>query len=199
MLIFALKMILGTAVFFVLLFVLLQNAAELVNIHFFALKFTNVKLFWVLFASFAAGAVVMAVFSGSLAGSAHARDNKLVRLKLLTEPSGRQMIMVDPPHAKIWRDTPDKPKTVNWSTVNHSPYDELFWELRYRPSKGGDSENYFGDVDIGCGKTGIEVQPDKTPDNPNAEWRYSVTVFACVDGAKGQKVRTVNARVVWKD
>jgi hypothetical protein len=56
-------MILGTGVFFVLLFVLLQNAAELVNIHFFAMKFTNVKLFWVLFISFAAGAIVMTVFA----------------------------------------------------------------------------------------------------------------------------------------
>jgi hypothetical protein len=60
---FALKLIFGTGVFFVLLFVLLQNAAELVNIHFFGLRFINVKLFWVLFFSFAAGAVIMAIFA----------------------------------------------------------------------------------------------------------------------------------------
>jgi uncharacterized membrane protein YciS (DUF1049 family) len=60
---FALKMIFGTGVFFVLIFVLLQNAAELVNIHFFALRYTNVKLFWVLFFAFVAGAVIMAIFA----------------------------------------------------------------------------------------------------------------------------------------
>ncbi len=60
---FALKLIFGTGVFFVLLFVLLQNASELVNIYFFGLKFTNVKLFWVLFFSFAAGAVIMSIFA----------------------------------------------------------------------------------------------------------------------------------------
>ena len=144
-------------------------------------------------------AVVLAVLSGGLVGSAHAGDSKLVRLKLLTEPSGRPLIMVDPPHAKIWRNNPDKPEKVNWSTVNHGPYNELFWELRFDPSKAGSSANYFGDVDIECGVTEIVVQPDIKPDSANAEWPYRLTVYACADGVKGQHVATVNARIVWKD
>ena len=146
-----------------------------------------------------AAAVVLAVFSGALAGSAHAGDNKLVRLKLLTEPTGRPIIMVDPPNARIWRNKPDKPKKINWSTFNYSPYDELFWELRYDPSKGGGTANYFGDVDIECGESEIKVQPDKKPDVPNAEWPYSITAYACADGVKAQKIATIDPRITWRD
>jgi hypothetical protein len=143
---------------------------------------------------------VLAVLSvGLLAGPAHAGDDRLVRLKLLTESSGRQLIMVDPPHAKIWRNTPNKPKNVSWSTVNYSPYEQLYWEIRYHPSGSGNSANYFGDVDIECGETEIIVQPDIKPDSAHAEWAYKVTVYACVDGARGQYVANDTARIVWKD
>jgi uncharacterized integral membrane protein len=60
---FALKLIFGTAVFFVLLFVLLQNASQIVDIQFFGMRFRDVKLFWVMFFSFAAGGVIMAIFA----------------------------------------------------------------------------------------------------------------------------------------
>jgi hypothetical protein len=144
-------------------------------------------------------AVALAVFSCALAGSAHAGDDKLIRLKVTTNQVGKHVIMVLPPHAKIWRDNPNKPKKINWTAVNYSAYDDLFCELRYDSSKGEGAANYFGDVDIECGETEIEVQPDIKPDSPNAEWPYTVTVYACVDGVKGQEVATVDARIVWND
>ena len=145
-------------------------------------------------------AVVLVASGGPMAGFAHAGDDTIVRLELTLQPSGKQVIRVDPPHAKIWRDTPDKPKEVNWLKIQQAIYDELFWELRYDPAKGDGSENYFGDVDIECGKREIKVQPDKKPDVPHAQWPYSVTVYACVEGFKGQKLGAVeNMRIVWKD
>ena len=134
-----------------------------------------------------------------MAGFAHAGDNKDVRLRVMTEPSGIQVVTVVPLHAKIWRNKPNKPKKINWKTVNESPYGEIFWEIRYDPSKGGGTADYFGDVDIECGKTEIKVQPDKKPDFPNAEWPYVVTVYACVNGAKAQKLGTIDPRIIWND
>jgi hypothetical protein len=145
-------------------------------------------------------AVVLVASGGPMAGFAHAGDDTIVRLKLTLQPSGKQVIRVDPPNAKIWRDTPDKPKEVNWLKIQQAIYDELFWELRYDPAEGDGSANYFGDVDIECGKREIKVQPDKKPDVPHAQWPYSVTVYACVEGFKGQKLGAVdNMRIVWKD
>lgn len=142
---------------------------------------------------------VLIVFDGSLTRSAYAGDAKDVRLWLAFETTGRAVIIVDPSYAKIWRNKPDKPKKVNWDTVNNSQYEELFWELRYDPSKGGASADYFGDVDIVCGETAIKVQPEKKPDFPNAQWPYAVSVYACKNGVKAQKLACVDPRIVWKD
>ena len=142
---------------------------------------------------------VLAFFSGGFAGPAHAADKKDVRLHVMTSRTELIYVTVDPVYAKIWRNKPDKPKKVNWMTVNNSPFEELFWELRYDPSKGGSSANYFGDVDIECGETQKKVQPDKKPDIPNAEWPYSVTVYKCADGVKGSKLAEVDPRIIWKD
>ena len=144
-------------------------------------------------------AVVLAVFSGPLAGPADAGENKVVELQVMTTPTGQFVITVDPAYAKIWRNKPDKPKKINWKTIDNSPYEELFWELRYDPSKGGGTADYFGDVDIECGQTAIKVQPDKKPDYPNAEWPYSVTVYVCADGVKGKELAAVDPRIIWKD
>jgi hypothetical protein len=141
----------------------------------------------------------MAVLGGPLAGFADAADKNEVELTLAVDSAGKATITVDPEDAQIWRNKPDKPKKVTWKTVNTSSHDQLFWELRYAPDKGGGSADYFGDVDIACGETEIKVQPDKKPDFPYAEWPYSVTVFACADGAKGQELATVDPRIIWKD
>ena len=143
--------------------------------------------------------VVLVAFSSLLAGSAHAADKKDVALELTVDSAGKATISVNPEDAMIWRNKPKKPKKINWKTVNNSPYDETFWELRYDPGKGGGSENYFGDADIECGETAKKVQPDKKPDFPYAQWPYSITVYACVDGAKGEKLAEVDPRIVWKD
>ena len=42
-------------------------------------------------------------------------------------------------------------------------------------------------------------QPDKKPDVPQAEWPYSVAVYSCVDGARGDLLAEVDPRIVWRD
>ena len=143
--------------------------------------------------------LALIVIAALAAGSAHAAEKTEVELTLTVDDAGNASIGVDPENAQIWRNKPDKPKKVYWMTVNESSYDELFWELRYDPSKGGGSANYFGDVDIACGKTDIKVQPDRKPDAPYAEWPYSVTVYSCVDGAKGDMLAEIDPRIKWGD
>ena len=133
------------------------------------------------------------------AGTGEAADKTDVELKITVDDAGNAAISVDPESAQIWRNKPDKPKKVYWYTANESSYDELYWELRYDPGKGGGTANYFGDVDIECGKDSIKVQPDKKPDAPYAEWPYSVTVYSCIDGARGDMLAEVDPRIVWKD
>jgi hypothetical protein len=147
----------------------------------------------------AAAATTVALISGLLIGSAHAADSKAVTLSLSIDSAGTASITVDPEDAQIWRNKPNKPKKVHWKTANSSSQAELFWELRYDPDKGGGSADYFGEVDIACGETDTKAQPDKKPDFPYAQWPYSVTVYACADGAKGQQLATVDPRIVWKD
>jgi hypothetical protein len=118
-----------------------------------------------------------AVIAGlMIAGTAEAADTKDVKLTLTVSSAG-----------------------TNWQTVNESSHNQLFWELRYDPGKGGGTANYFGDVDIECGTTAIKVQPDKKPDFPYAQWPYTVTVYACVDGVKGQELANIDPRIVWRD
>lgn len=143
---------------------------------------------------------VLVAFSGPIAGPADAAEKTNIKLELDMDLNGRPVIKVTPRDAKIWRNKPNKPKKVYWYVYqNYTSFDELYWEFRYEPSKGGGTANYFGDVDIKCGEDDIKVQPDKTPDVANAEWPYSITVYGCVDGAKAQKITTVDPRIVWKD
>lgn len=151
-----------------------------------------------LFAGACAAAVIV-TFGGLSATTSEAADKTDVELTLAVDSAGTATITIDPEDAQIWRNELDKPKKIYWTTVNTSSHDQLFWELRYAPDKGGGSADYFGNVDIVCGETDIKVQPDKKPDVPYAQWPYSVTVFACADGAKGQELATVDPRIVWKD
>ncbi len=150
---------------------------------------------------FAAMALIIVVAAVLIASPADAADKKTnIQLALDQNINGVVIIKVQPRDARIWRNKPDKPKKVEWWwTVNSTSYTELFWEIRYDPSKGGGTANYFGDVDIECGKNEIKVQPDKKPDFSNAVWPYSVTVYACFKGAKAQKLATVDPRIIWKD
>jgi hypothetical protein len=150
---------------------------------------------------FAAIALVLMIAAVFIAGSSHAADKKTnIQLALDQNINGEVVIKVQPRDAKIWRNKPDKPKKVEWWwSVNDTSYPEIFWEIRYDPSKGGDTANYFGDVDIECGQNEIQVQPDKKPDIPKAEWPYSITVYACKDGVKAQKLATLDPRIIWQD
>jgi hypothetical protein len=148
------------------------------------------------------GAVLTIAIVGALilgASSLDAGDSKSITLTLAIDGSGTATISVDPENAMIWRNRPDKPKKVEWRTVNDTAHAELYWELRFDPDKGGGSADYFGDVDIACRESAKKVQPDKKPDFPFAQWPYSVTVFTCVDGVKGERLVTADPRIVWKD
>jgi hypothetical protein len=136
-----------------------------------------------------------------IAGPAGADDKKTtIQLVLDEDLSGEPFIEVQPRDAKIWRNKPDKPKKVEWWwETNNTSFPEIFWEIRYDSSKGGATADYFGNVDIGCGETSIKVQPDKKPEIPKAEWPYSITVFACEDGVKAQKIATMDPRIIWQD
>jgi hypothetical protein len=128
------------------------------------------------FASITLALVVAAVFlafSGPIAGSAGAADKKTtIQLVLNQNVAGIPTIKVQPRDAKIWRNKPEKPKMVEWWwTDNDTSYSEIFWEIRYDPSKGGGTANYFGDVDIECGKTEIKVQPEMTDEGANQPLR----------------------------
>ena len=144
------------------------------------------------------GLIIVAVL---IAGPANAADKKTtIQIALDQDVNGVPTIQVQPRDAKIWRNKPNKPKKVEWWwETNRTSYDEIFWEIRYDPSKGGETANYFGDVDIECGETKIMVQPDKKPDIPKAEWPYSITVYACKDGVKAQEIATVDPRIIWQD
>jgi len=136
-----------------------------------------------------------------IAGSTGAADKKTtIQLRLDENLAERAVIEVQPLDAKIWRNKPDKPKKVEWWwESNVTSFSEIYWEIRYDPSKEGATANYFGDVDIKCGETRVKVQPDKKPDFPKAEWPYSITVFACRDGVKAQEIATVDPRIIWQD
>jgi hypothetical protein len=146
-------------------------------------------------------ALAVVIAAVLIAGPADAADKKTtIQLMLSQNINGMPIIKVQPRDAKIWRNKPDKPKKVEWWwTENDTSYSEIFWEIRYDPSKGGGTADYFGDVDIECGKNEIKVQPDKKPDFPNAEWPYSITVYACKDGVKAQEIASVDPRIIWKD
>jgi len=150
---------------------------------------------------FAAMALIIVVAAVLIAGPADAADKKTtIQLMLDQNVNGVAFIQVQPRDAKIWRNKPDKPKKVEWWwEINRTSFDELFWEIRYDPSKDRATANYFGDVDIECGESEIKVQPDKKPDFPKAEWPYSITVFACKDGVKAQEIATVDPRIIWQD
>ena len=150
------------------------------------------------FATITLGLVIAAVL---ISGPANAADKKTtIQLRLDQNVNGVAFIRVQPRDAKIWRNKPDKPKKVEWWwEFNQTSYGEIFWEIRYDPSKGGGTADYFGDVDIECGQKEIKVQPDKKPDFPKAEWPYSITVYACKDGVKAQEIATIDPRIIWND
>jgi hypothetical protein len=146
--------------------------------------------------------VAMAVsFAGLSAFSAEAADETPIRLELrLERGTGRTFVLVVPPKAKIWRSTPDKPRAIYLTGINTTEYVEVALEIRYNDSDKGASADYFGDIDIACGQKGsMIVEPSEIPDAAGAEWPYTVTVYACKDGAKAQVVGTANARIIWAD
>ena len=126
-------------------------------------------------------------------------DAKEVTLTVVADGAGGCTITVSPETAIISRGSNAKIKKVYWVGQSSPEFGEIYWELRYDPGKGGGSENYFGDVNLGCGASSIKVQPKPKPRIPNAEWPYMVTAYQCVDGAKGPYLCMVDPRIKWND
>ena len=145
------------------------------------------------------GTIGVLILGGASAVSAQQPDGREVTLELSTDGAGNPTIMVSPETATIWRNKHGKVKKVVWVAMPNAQYGELFWELRWDPSKGGESENYFGSVDLPCGVSRIKVQPRPKPTIPYAQWPYMVTVYSCSNGAKGQELATVDPRIRWDD
>jgi len=155
------------------------------------------------FAAVTRASVIVAVlvaFCGPFAGSANAGDTKAVRLDLEQGVTGAARVVVNPRDAKIWRNAPGKAQKIRWRMRrNRTSYSQILWEFRYDPSKAGATADYFGDVDLECGGTKVEVPPEIKPDSPNAVWPYTITAYACTNGVKAQKIATFNARIIWRD
>ena len=134
----------------------------------------------------------------SLQAAADPPDAKQVTLALAGDAESGFTITVDPETAEIERGNTAKIKKVYWAGVGTEQHPEVYWELRWDPDKGGGSENYFGDVDLACGVGSLKVQPDK-PKIPNAQWPYAVTAYSCVEGSRGERLASVDPRIVWKD
>lgn len=147
-------------------------------------------------------AVVVCVGVGMftmVGGAAADDDSREVTLTAVADGAGGCTITVNPETAIISRGNNQKIKKVYWVSELNPEFGELYWELRYDPGKGGGSENYFGDVNLACGEASIKVQPKPKPSIPNAEWPYMVTVYSCVDGAKGEYLCMVDPRIKWND
>ena len=142
-------------------------------------------------------AAVLAV-AVSMPAAADQPDAREVTLSLGANAGGGLAISVSPEAASISRGENAKIKKVYWVAATNELYPQLFWELRWDPDKSGATENFFGDVDLACGVASLKVQPEK-PKIPNAEWPYAITVFSCVDGAKGEVLATVDPRIIWND
>jgi hypothetical protein len=146
------------------------------------------------------GTIGVLNLSGASAVSAQQPDGREVTLELSMDGAGNPTIIVSPETATIWRNAQGKVKKVVWVATPDTQYGELYWELRWDPSnKGGGSENFFGNVDLPCGVSQIKVQPKPKPKIPYAQWPYMVTVYSCPNGAKGQKLVTVDPRIRWDD
>jgi len=126
-------------------------------------------------------------------------EHRQITLELTADGSGNYGIDVQPDPAIIWRGKKQKMKKVEWVSVANPQHDQLYWELRWDTSKGGGSENYFGDVDLQCGADSVKAQPKPKPKIPRAEWPYSVAVYSCSGGAKGQLLKKIDPRIRWDD
>lgn len=152
--------------------------------------------FWLFVVVFAVMCVVMLSQAPPASADNDARD---VTLTVVDDGAGGCTITVSPEIAVISRGADKKIKKVYWVNGDSPGFGELYWEIRYDPGKGGGSENYFGDVNLGCGESSIKVQPKPKPKIPNAEWPYMVTAYSCADGQKAEYLCTVDPRIKWND
>lgn len=145
------------------------------------------------------GTIGALIVGGRSTVSAQQPDAREITLGLSINEAGHPTITVSPETAAIWRNKHGKVKKVEWAALANAEHAELYWELRWAPSKGGGTDNFFGNVDLPCGVTKIKVQPNPKPKIPYAEWPYMVTVYSCSGGAKGQRLATVDPRIRWDD
>jgi hypothetical protein len=145
--------------------------------------------------------VLVGIQPAYAAESGDAPRNAVVRIILMVERTGNLVVNVTPSRAKLWRDNAEKPSGLLFKVFNHSPYSEVFWEVRFDEDSKVASEDYLGAIDIACGERSLVVAPENLPSTEGAEWPFAVTAYACFDGVKGPQkaISVVDPRVVWKD
>ena len=145
------------------------------------------------------GTIGVLILSGASAVSAQQPDGREVTLELSMDGAGYPTIIVSTKTDTIWRNAQGKVKKVVWVAMPDAQYGELYWELRWDPSKGGGSDNFCRNGNLSFWVSDIKVQPKPKPKVPYAEWPYMVTVYSCSGGVKGQELATVDPRIRWDD
>lgn len=88
-----------------------------------------------------------------------------------------------------------KPKKVKfWA----NPAQTYFWEIQYDGGKPSAEGDFFGAVDpIGCNHNHTTTDNNSGVPNDGVPhyWPYSITVYECVNGAKGPYLCDVDPRV----
>jgi hypothetical protein len=111
---------------------------------------------------------------------------------------GELCVTVLPDPATVWRGTKRTPiRRVDWLVVDA---EERYWEIRYAPDKDGAEGNYFnasGTIDIPCGDNLFRTRNPQDPGRDGARWPYSITVYSCVDGSKGERLCEKDPEIDW--
>ena len=93
------------------------------------------------------------------------------------------------------------PVTINWNTrpkkVKWLGKSDLYWDIVW---KVGGTDYLNGNFDIKCGKVEKKSTLPGGRDKANAEWEYSIAVYACSGNHRtGEALCEVDPMVEWGD
>jgi len=116
----------------------------------------------------------------------------------LDHVGGELCATVYPDPATIWRPgKKSKIRKVDWVVVDEEDY---YWEIRYAPEKPGAEEDYFessAPIDIPCGDNLFRSKNPRDPGKDGTAWPYTVTVYSCVDGQRGELLCVKDPEIDW--
>ena len=96
----------------------------------------------------------------------------------------------DPDPVQIfWEKRPNK---VKWVSADPNLYWDIVW-------KGGGKDYFRGNFDIKCGKDSKKSTLPSGRDKDNAQWGYTIAVYACSGNQRtGDKLCEVDPMVDWE-